>query len=123
MLLDRNQLLLRDEAVPATERLGVFGGIRVIGSHAAAHKRRGGATDAPAGLKGVLRTHARAGCGPGAGPGVGGCKERFGRLKLADIGRRSHDGLVAEPTWLVVHARNPFGGDKSAALVFATRSI
>jgi hypothetical protein len=54
---------------------------------------------------------------------VGCLEERFGRLKLADIGRRSHDGLVAEPTWLVVHVRNPFGGDKSAALVFATRSI
>src|SRR3546814_17718375 len=41
MLLDRDHLLLRDEAVPAAERLGVVGGIGVIGGHVGAPDARG----------------------------------------------------------------------------------
>jgi hypothetical protein len=41
MLLDRDHLLLGDEAVPAAQRLGVLGGIGVIGGHVRAHDARG----------------------------------------------------------------------------------
>src|SRR4029453_11219837 len=103
MLLDRNQLLLRDEAMPATERLGVLGGIGVIGRHVGAHQRRGVAGDVQAGLEAVLQTHARHGFGGDAVPGRLGLEERLGSAKLAQIGSRSLDGLVADPSWLVVH--------------------
>ena len=69
MLLDRNHLLLRDEAMPATERLGVLGGIAVIGGHIAAHQRRGVSSDVQAGPEAVLQTHARDGFGVDAVPG------------------------------------------------------
>ena len=58
MLLDRNQLLLADEAVPAAQRLGVAGGIGVIGGHVAAHDRGGVTRDVEAGLEAVLQAHA-----------------------------------------------------------------
>src|SRR6185437_3933262 len=115
MLLDRNKLLLRDEAVPATERLGVFGGIAVIGGHIAAHQRRGVASDVEAGLETILQTHARHGFGGDAVPGRLGLEERLSSSDLAQIGSRSLDSLVADATWLVVHVRDPFGDDKSAA--------
>ena len=57
MLLDRDHLLLRDEAVPAAERLGVVGGIGVIGGHVGAHDAGGVARDIDAGLELVLRAH------------------------------------------------------------------
>src|SRR3546814_655297 len=58
MLLDRDHLLLRDEAVPAAERLGVVGGIGVIGGHVGAHDARGVAGDVEAGPELVLGAHA-----------------------------------------------------------------
>ncbi len=58
MLLDRDQLLLADEAVPAAQRLGVAGGIGVIGGHVAAHDRGGVTRDVEAGLETVLQAHA-----------------------------------------------------------------
>jgi hypothetical protein len=58
MLLDRNHLLLRDEAVPAAERLGVVGRILVIGGHVRAHDLRGVARDIEAGQEAVLEAHA-----------------------------------------------------------------
>ena len=122
MLLDRNQLLLRDEAVPATERLGVLGGIRVIGSHIAAHQRRGIPGDVQAGLEAVLQTHARHGFGGDTVPGRLGLEERLGSSELAQIGSRSHDGLVADPTWLVVHVRNPSVDNLDSALRYVARA-
>src|ERR1700692_3382051 len=107
MLLDRNQLLLRDEAMPATERLGVLGGIGVIGSHIAAHQRRGVPGNVQAGLEAVLQTHARHGFGSDAVPGRLGLEERLGSSNLAQIGSRSRDSLVTDPTWLIVHMRDP----------------
>src|SRR3546814_15027664 len=55
---DRDHLLLRDEAVPAAERLGVVGGIGVIGGHVGAHDARGVAGDVEAGPELVLGAHA-----------------------------------------------------------------
>ena len=107
MLLDRNQLLLRDEAMPATERLGVLGGIGVIGSHIAAHQRRGVPGDVQAGLETVLQAHPRHGFGGDAVPGRLGLEERLGSSKLARIGSRSLDSLVANTAWLVIHVLDP----------------
>ena len=103
VLLDRNQLLLRDEAMPATERLGVFGGIGVIGRHVGAHQRRGVASDVQAGLEAVLQTHACHGFGGDAVPGRLGLEERLRGFNLALIGHRSLDRLFTDPTWLVIH--------------------
>src|SRR3546814_16577540 len=58
LLLDRDHLLLRDEAVPADERLGVVGGIGGIGGPVGAHDARGVAADGAAGPEAVLRPHA-----------------------------------------------------------------
>src|SRR3546814_9060173 len=58
MLFDRDHLLLRDEAVPAAERLGVVGGVGVIGRHVGAHDARGVAGDVEAAAKLVLGEHA-----------------------------------------------------------------
>src|SRR3546814_17597379 len=58
MLLDRDHLLLRDEAVPAAERLGVVGGIGVIGGDVGAHDARGVAGDIEDGPALVLGSHA-----------------------------------------------------------------
>ena len=107
VLLDRNHLLLRDEAMPATERLGVLGGIGVIGGHIAAHQRRGVAGNVQAGLEAVLQAHARHGLGGDAGPGRLGLEQRLSGSNLAQVGSRSLDGLVADATWLVVHAGYP----------------
>lgn len=119
MLLHRDQLLLGDEAVPAAERLGVFCGVRVIGGHVAAHQRRRVPGDVEAGFETVLQTHARDGFGGHAVPRVLGLEESFGSVNRALIGSWALDGLVTDPTWLVVHLRDPFGDDKSAAFVFA----
>ena len=70
MLLDRDHLLLRDEAVPAAERLGVVGGIGVIGSHIGAHDPRGVAGDVEAGAELVLGAHARDALAADAVPGA-----------------------------------------------------
>lgn len=58
VLLDRDQLLLPDEAVPATQRLGVDGGVRIVFGHVLAHDGRGVLGDIQAGLEAVLDTHA-----------------------------------------------------------------
>ena len=108
VLLDRDQLLLRDEAVPAAERLGVLGGIAVIGRHVGAHQRRGVAGDVEAGLEAVLQAHARHGFGADAVPGRLGLEQRLGGCDLAQIGRRSLDGPVADVARLVIHVRDPF---------------
>src|SRR3546814_16068565 len=54
MLLDRDHRLLRDEAVPAAQRLGVVRGIGVIGGHVGAHDARGVTSDVEAGAELVL---------------------------------------------------------------------
>ncbi|KAI1690490.1 hypothetical protein DdX_22452 [Ditylenchus destructor] len=59
MLLDRDQLLLADKAVPAAERLGVVRGIGVIGRHIAAHDACGVFGDVEAGREPVLQPHPR----------------------------------------------------------------
>src|SRR5690606_39752564 len=58
MLLDRDHLLLRDETMPASKRLGVVRRIGVIGGHVGAHDAGGVARDVEAGLELVLSTHA-----------------------------------------------------------------
>ena len=63
MLLDGDDLLLRDEAVPAAQRLGVGGGIAVVGCHVGTHDPGGVARDIQAGQKPVLEAHARYGLG------------------------------------------------------------
>ena len=108
MLLHRNQLLLGDEAMPATERLGVFRGILIIGRHIGAHQRRGVAGDVEAGPEAVLQAHARHGLGGDAGPGRLGLEQRLGSSNLVEVGgSRSLDSLVAHAAWLVVHVRIP----------------
>src|SRR5882762_9935305 len=101
--------------MPATERLGVLGGIAVIGSHIAAHQRRGVPSDVQAGLEAVLQTHTRHGFGGDAVPSRLGLEERLSGSNLAHIGSRPLDSPVTNPTWLIVHMRDPFGDDKSAA--------
>jgi len=61
VLLDRDQLLLPDEAVPAAQRLGVLGRIGIVVRHVAAHDGGRVAGDVEAGLEAVLGAHA--GCG------------------------------------------------------------
>ena len=58
VLLDGDQLLLTDEAVPATQRLGVDRGVGVVFSHILAHYSRGVLGNIQTGLEAVLRTHA-----------------------------------------------------------------
>ena len=106
VLLDRDQLLLRDEAVPAAERLGVFGGIQIVAGHVGAHQRRRVAGDVEAGLEAVLQAHAGDGFGVDAVPGLLGLEQRLGRFDFALIGGRSLDRQIADPTWLEVHS-NP----------------
>src|SRR5260370_24502527 len=93
--------------MPATERLGVLSGIAVIGSHIAAHQRRGVPSDVQASLEAVLQTHARHGFGGDAVPGRLGLEERLSSSNFAQIGRRALDNLVTNHTWLVVHMRDP----------------
>src|SRR5216684_10324 len=89
--------------MPATERLGVLGGIAVIGSHISAHQRRGVPSDVQAGLEAVLQTHARHGFGGDAVPGRLRLEERLSSPNFAQIGSRSLDSRVTDPAWLVVH--------------------
>ena len=119
MLLDRDQLLLGDEAMPAAQRLGVLGGVAVIGGHVGPHQRRGVAGDVEAGLETVLQAHARDSLGRHPVPGRLGVEERLGRLDLALIRSRALVGAVADPTWLVIHLRDPFGDGKSEAIALA----
>ena len=66
VLLDRDQLLLTDEAVPAAQRLGVVGRIGIIGGHVLAHDLGGVLGDIESGPETVLQPHA--GDGFGADP-------------------------------------------------------
>ena len=106
VLLDRDQLLLGDEAVPAAERLGVLGGIAVIGGHVGPHQGRGVAGNIEAGLEAVLQAHACDGLGRHPVPGRLGRKERLGCLDLALIRGRTQEG--ADATGLVIHEPDPF---------------
>lgn len=106
VLLDRDQLLLGDEAVPAAQRLGVLGRIVVIGRHVGPHHRRGVAGDVKAGPEAVLQAHARDGLGRHPVPGRLGLKERLGRIDFALIRSRALEG--ADAAWLVIHGLIPF---------------
>ena len=68
VLLDGDQLLLADEAVPAAQGLGVLGGVGVVGRHVFAHDLRGVLGDVQAGLEAVLGTHAGNVLGADVGP-------------------------------------------------------
>jgi len=57
VLLDRNQLLLTDETVPATQRLRVCGRIGVVSRHVLAHDFCRVTGDIEAGMKTVLSPH------------------------------------------------------------------
>src|SRR6476469_3730217 len=59
MLLDRDQLLLAEEAVPAAEALGLGSGVGVIRRHVLAHDLGGVARDVEAGGETVLQPHTR----------------------------------------------------------------
>jgi hypothetical protein len=63
VLLDRDQLLLADEAVPAAQRLGVGARIGVVGGHVAAHDRGGVAGNVETAAEAVLEAHAGDGFG------------------------------------------------------------
>ena len=58
VLLDGDQLLLANEAVPATQRLGVLGGVSIVLDHVFAHDVGGVLSDFQTGLEAVLRAHA-----------------------------------------------------------------
>src|SRR5690606_26102553 len=58
VLLDRDQLLLTDEAVPATQGLGVQGGVGIVFGHVLTHDGRGVLGDIQTGLEAVLDAHA-----------------------------------------------------------------
>jgi hypothetical protein len=68
VLLDGDELLLADEAMPAAQRLGVLARIGVIGRHVLAHDVGGVAGDLQAGLEAVLQPHTRHGLGADAVP-------------------------------------------------------
>jgi len=68
MLLDRNHLLLRDKPVPATQRLGIFGTVGIIGRHILAHDRCGIFGDVEPGLEPVLQLHSGNGLCINTGP-------------------------------------------------------
>ena len=70
VLLDRDHLLLTDETVPATERLGVLGWVRIVGSHVVAHDLRRVLGDVQARLEFVLGAHAGGGLGIDGVPGA-----------------------------------------------------
>src|SRR5690606_38845925 len=70
MLLDGDELLLTDEAVPATQGLGVQGAVGVVLGHVLAHDGGGVLGDVQAGLETVLNTHAGGVLGVDRAPGV-----------------------------------------------------
>lgn len=114
MLLDRDQLLLGDEAVPAAQRLGVLGGIGVIGRHIGTHQRRGVAGDVEARLEAVLEAHARDGLGRHSVPGRLLLEERLGRVEFALVRRRTLEG---DATGLIIHLFDPFADDKARSFL------
>ena len=68
VLLDRDQLLLPDKAVPAAQRLGVDGGVGVVLSHVLAHDVGGVLSDFQTGLEAVLGAHTGDGLGVDSAP-------------------------------------------------------
>jgi hypothetical protein len=68
VLLDGDQLLLADEAVPAAQGLGVVGRVGVVGGHVLPHDGGGVAGDVEAGAEPVLHLHAHHGLGADAVP-------------------------------------------------------
>ena len=70
MLLDGDHLLLGDEAMPGAERLGVEGGVRVIGGHVGAHDAGGVTGNVETGMEAVLQPHTGDGFGADAVPGA-----------------------------------------------------
>ncbi len=81
MLLDRDHLLLGDEAVPAAEGLRVLRGIGVVGGHVLAHHAGRVLGDVEAGQEAVLQAHAGDRLGLDAIPRAVGVDER---LRLRD---------------------------------------
>ena len=92
MLLDADQLLLRDEAVPAAKRLRVMGRVRIIGSHVLAHDVRGVAGNVEPGGKAVLDLHPRRRFCVDGSPG--GPVTGNGAVELIDGGLVGHDRLL-----------------------------
>ena len=103
VLLDRDQLLLGDEAVPAAQRLGVLGRIGVIRSHVRAHHVRGVTGDIEASLETVLQAHARHGLGGYAVPCRMVLEQSFSGSDLRLVGRRALNCLVGDSARLVIH--------------------
>ncbi len=70
VLFDGDQLLLTDETVPATQGLGVLGGVGVVLGHVFAHDVCGVLGDVQTGFEAVLEAHAssklRVDCAPAA---------------------------------------------------------
>jgi hypothetical protein len=106
VLLDRDQLLLTDEAVPATEGLRVLTRIRVVLGHVPAHDRRRVTGDVEAGSEAVLQAHARRVLRADVFPGVAGAA-----ANVAD----GADFL------LVAHEESPFSGSAADATANAVR--
>ncbi|MNT18816.1 hypothetical protein D3C72_1540370 [compost metagenome] len=70
VLLDGDQLLLTDEAVPAAQGLGVDGGVGIVLGHVLAHDGRGVLGDIQTGLEAVLGAHAGNRLGVDSAPAV-----------------------------------------------------
>src|SRR5690606_10968494 len=68
VLLDRNQLLLTDEAVPAAQGLGVERGVGVVLFHVLAHDVSSVLSDFQTGLEAVLSAHTGDGLGVDSAP-------------------------------------------------------
>src|SRR5690606_34264397 len=69
VLLDGDQRLLTDEAVPAAQRLGVQGAVLVVGRHVFAHDLGVVLGDVQMRLEAVLQAHAGSGFGVDGTPG------------------------------------------------------
>ena len=59
MLFDRDHFLLRDESVPAAQRLSVLPRVRVVGRHVAAHDARSVLGNVQTRLEAILNAHTR----------------------------------------------------------------
>ena len=70
VLLDGNQLLLTDEAVPAAQGLGVDRGVSIVLGHVFTHDGSSVLGDVQTGLEAVLGAHAGDGLGVDSAPAV-----------------------------------------------------
>ena len=88
MLLDRDHLLLRDEAMPGAKRLSVVGRIAIVGIHVLTHDLGGVARDIESRAEPVLDNHARSAFGIDGTPGraIG----SDGLVQFFDPGRIGH---------------------------------